>query len=407
MPLPRVTLTGRTKGPAPVALPARSAVGGTRPVLPLRVLLLLSLLCCRPAPQPPIRIGVITYQPSDLNGPSTSNAIQLAAEEANAAGGLLVGGGRRRLEIRSQTITEGSPEQAVAAVQRLINQEKVCAIIGPQNSDEAIPAAGLANRSGIPLISPISSHALTTKDRPFVFRVCFRDEVQGKALARLAREGLKAKTAALLVEVNVTYSRTIAEVFRREFTALGGRIVADQTFTVSKEDLTQQFQAIRGSAAEVLVLPNYNSSSRNVGIAARRFGIRSIFLGSDSWSRSHLRSVPEFDGSFMVTNWSPGLETEVNARFLAAYARRFPIEPSETAALTYDAAKLLFAAIATTGDGSPGSIQQALYGLRDFVGTSGRIRYTTNGDPEKAVVVLQFKDGKDHVVQVLAAGTGP
>lgn len=404
MPSSSATLPGRRESHGPTRFPARSAVDrGTR----FLVLLLLPLLCCRPAPPPPVRIGVITYQPSDLNGPSTSNAIQLAAEEANAAGGLLIGGVRRQVEIRSLVINEGSPEQAVAGVQKLINQEKVCAIIGPQNSDEAIPAAGLANRSGIPLVSPISSHVMTTKDRPFVFRTCFRDDVQGKAMARFAREALKAKTAALLVEVSHTYSRMIAEVFRREFIALGGRIVADTAFTDPKEDLGRQLQEIKRSGADVLVLPNYNEASRVAGIAARRLGIRSRFLGSDAWSRSHLRSVPEFDGSFMVTNWSPGLETEVNARFLAAYARRFPIEPSETAALTYDAAKLLFAAIATTGDGSPVSIQQALYGLRDFVGTSGRIRYTTNGDPEKAVVVLQFKAGKDHVAQVLAAGTGP
>jgi branched-chain amino acid transport system substrate-binding protein len=394
MPAFRITLPGRCEGHS------HSCPRWGAGLLPF-----LLLLGCRPAPPPPIRIGLVAYQPTDLNGPATANAIQLAVEEANEPGGLLVGGARRRVEVRRLVILEGSPEQAVAAVQKLINQEKVSAIIGPQNSDEAIPAAGVANRSGIPLISPISSHALTTRDRPFVFRVCFRDDAQGKALARFARDVLKARTAALLVEVNVTYSRTIAEVFRQEFIALGGRIVADTTFTSREEELGRQFQEIRKSSADVLLLPNYHLSTLPVGIAARRAGIRSTFLGSDAWSPSLIRGVPEFDGSYMVTNWSPGLETEANTRFTAAYARRFQSEPTETAALTYDAARMLFAAVASTADGSPDAIRKALY-RGPFAGTSGSIRYLANGDPEKAVVLLRFKNGHDQVAQVLPPGTG-
>ena len=369
------------------------------------VLAVLLLTGCRPEPPPPVRIGLVAYYPTDLNGPATTHAAQLAVDEANERGGLLVGGVRRRLEIRSVTITEGSPQQAVAAVQRLINQERVCAIIGPQNSDEAIPAGGLADRSGIPLISPISSHAATTMHRPFVFRACYRDEDQGKALAQVARRVLKAKTAAILTEVNLAYSRTIAEVFRKEFMALGGRIVADTTYTVSREDLARQLQTIRASAAEVLLLPNYNTASKQIGISARRAGIRSVFLGPDSWSRHHMRDVPEFDGSYMVTNWSPDLRTESNTRFMTAYGRRYSVEPSETAALTYDAVNLLLAAISSTPNGNPDSIQKALYGPLNFLGTSGGIRYLANGDPEKSVVVLQFKAGKDVIQSVLAPGT--
>lgn len=388
--------------PALAGHPTRRS-GATRPDgRRLLVTLLLALLGCRPEPAPSLRIGLVSYRASDLNGPPTGNAVQLALEEANASGGILVGGVRRQVEIRTVTIREGSPEEAVAAVQRLINQEKVCAILGPQNSDEAIPAGGVADRSGIPLLAPISSHALTTQGRPFVFRACFRDDVQGRALAQFARQALKARTAALLVEVNVAYSRTVADVFRREFTALGGRIVADTAFTVAGEDLGRRFATLRKAAADVLLLPNYHTSTLTVGTAARRAGIRSTFLGSDSWSRQHLRGAPEFDGSYMVTNWSPDLATTANGRFIAAYTRRFSDEPSETAALTYDAARLLFAAIGASGDGTPAAIQKALYGPLDFEGTSGRIRYARNGDPEKAVVVLQFKDGKDQVARVIA-----
>lgn len=370
-------------------------------------ILLAWLPGCRSAPAPPVRIGVVTYRPDDLNGPSTDLGVQLAVEEVNAQGGILVGGIRRRVEVARAQTREDSPESAVAAVQKLINQDKVCAVIGPQNSDEAIPAGGIANRSGIPLISPISTHTLTTKDRPFVFRACFRDEDQGRALAEFARGTLKARSAALLVEVNVAYSRTVADVFHREFRARGGRIAAVEEFTSeSRLALDQPLRRIRAAAPDVLLLPNYVTTTRLAGVAARRAGIRSIFLGPDSWSTRHLREIPEFDGSFMVTNWSPELRTARNEQFKAAYAERFRSEPTETAALTYDAASILIAAIAATPDAAPASIQRALHGLPDFLGASGRIRYTGSGDPDKDVLVLRIKDGRESLAQVVPSGAG-
>lgn len=370
--------------------------------------LLLALPGCRTDRVPPvIRIGLVTYTPTDLNGPPTTHAVEMALEEANARGGLLVGGVRSRVEVRRVVIKEDSPEQAVAAVQRLINQEKVCAILGPQLSDEAIPAGGVAERSGIPLISPISSHSGTTQDRAYVFRACFRDADQGRVLAELARGVLRARTAALLVQVNVAYSRTVAEVFRREFTALGGRIAADVSFTDAGKGLGPQLAEIRRAAPDVLLLPNFQNSTLEAGRAARRAGIRSAFLGTDAWSRSRLGGVAEFEGAYMVTNWSPDLASAENARFMAEYARRFAAEPSETAALTYDAARFLFAAIGASGDGTPAAIRTAMAGPLAFEGVCGPLRYSGGGDPRKAVVVLRFRAGRAEFDRVIPSQGSP
>ena len=236
----------------------------------------LGCLGCPQRPLPPVRVGLVTYDPSSMNGLATSNGALLAEEEANAGGGVLVGGQRRRVEFRRMAIREGNAEQAVAAVQKLINQEKVCAVLGPQNSDEAIPAGGVAERSKVPLISPISSNAQTTLGRSFVFRAGFRDEDQGKALARFARGTLKARTAGLLWEVNVVYSRTIAEVFRREFVAQGGRVVADERYPDGLEDISRPLQTIRRAAPDVLLLTNYNQASGRVGTTPESSASRTL-----------------------------------------------------------------------------------------------------------------------------------
>ena len=367
----------------------------------LSALLLTGALACRKSPPPPIRIGLVTYVDGALNGPPTTRAVEMAVSRVNAAGGILLGGKRRQVEVLRVAIAEGSPEPAVAAVQRFINQEKVCAIIGPPISDEAIPAGGLANRSGVPMISPLSTHSLTTKDRPFVFRVCFRDEFQGKAIAQFARHTLKARTAALMVNINIAYSRTIAEMFRQEFVRLGGRIVADESFLRGQEDLAAPMRRIRQASADVLLIPNYRTASQQAGVAARQAGIKSTLLGTDSWHRRELLPLPEFEGAYMVTNWSPDLDTPANGPFIADYRQRYSEDPTETAALTYDAATMLLQAIAASSDGSPSAIQKALYAPAGFQGTSGPIRYTSSGDPEKAAVILQFKAGKAVVASLV------
>ncbi len=345
----------------------------------------------------------MTYEPNNLNGPPTTNAMRLAVEEVNDAGGITVGGEKRRVDVRTVVINEESREEAVAATERLLNQEDVCAIIGPQNSDEAIPAAALADRAGVPLISPLCSHALMTRGRTCAFRICYRDDVQGKALAVFARETLKARTAALLVESTVAYSRTVAEQFQEEFSALGGRIVADESFVDPKGDLGRQLSRLRKAAADVLLLPDYADDSRIVGIAARRAGVKSTLLGSDSWNRRAVRVVPEFDGSYMTTNWSTQLDTAANRAFMHTYGQRFSAEPTETAALTYDAARVLFAAIAAADSAAPAAIRDALHALPAFEGVSGTIRFGSGGDPDKSVIVLSIKNGRDSIVRVIAA----
>jgi branched-chain amino acid transport system substrate-binding protein len=178
--------------------------------------------------------------------------------------------------------------------------------------------------------------------------------------------------------------------------------VADESFADAQGDLSAQAARILNSKADVLLLPNFADSSVAAGIAARRAGVKSVFLGSDGWVRRDVRAIPAFDGSFMATNWSEQLDTVANKAFIHAYTRRFSMEPSETAALTYDAARLLFAAIAAANSESGAAIRDALYSLTGFEGTSGPIRYTKSGDPEKPVVIIGFKGGTDTLAQVIA-----
>jgi len=362
-------------------------------------MMLIFLGSCSPTPAPEIRIGLVTYKlktESSQNSVFTTTAAQMAVDEVNQAGGLDVNGQKYRIRlIIVELQEEDSPEEAVAAVQKLINQESVVAIVGPPLSSEAIPAGQVAEDAHIPLISTISSNPQTTQGRSYVFRMGFVDDFQGKVLASFVGKQLAARNVAVLYDITEPYSRGIAEIFKTEFEKDGGMIVAFGSFTADETDLTEQLTQIRDAEPEVLVIPNYSNRSKEAGIQARKLGITVPFVGADGWFRQEFRTLPEFDGAFMTTNWSKDWQDHVSMDFAARYQEQFNIEPGDTVALTYDAFKIIFAAIQLKGKTDAQSIRDGLYEMPSYRGVSGNIDFIETGDPIRSVVILQFKNGSD------------
>ncbi|MEE8592476.1 MAG: ABC transporter substrate-binding protein, partial [Spirochaetia bacterium] len=171
----------------------------------------LAVSCTRPPEE--IRIGVIITTVMPLMESSASNSIEIVRDSLEKEGGLEVSGRKHPVNFVVERITGGVPEEAVRVVNKLINQEDVVAIIGPDFSIDAIPSGEVAERSGIPLLSPLSSHPRTTAAREYVFRAAFLDSFQAKGMARFSVQDLKAEKIAVLYNIANPYSRGIAEIF--------------------------------------------------------------------------------------------------------------------------------------------------------------------------------------------------
>ena len=141
-----------------------------------------------------IRIGVNAPLTGDIPkvGEGTKFAARMWLEDVNAAGGIEVGGKKYKVELIIED-NESKAESAVKANTKLITEEDVLAIVGPQSSKQAIPAGGKANELGTPMISPWSTNPDTTKDRPFVFRGCFLDPFQGPVVPILSKTSSVSK----------------------------------------------------------------------------------------------------------------------------------------------------------------------------------------------------------------------
>ena len=224
------------------------------------------LVACGSEKSDAIRIGVIAELTGDMPavGESCRKAAEMAVKEVNNAGGLEVGGKKFKVELFVED-NAGKAEQSASAAQKLITQQKVVAIVGPNATRYAIPASEIAESSKVVLISPWSTNPKTTLDaksdapKKYVFRACFIDPFQGRVVARFALDNLKAKKAAVLYDVASDYNKGIAEFFKTTFEQNGGQVVAFETYTTNDKDFSGQLTKIKKTAPDVVFLPNYYS----------------------------------------------------------------------------------------------------------------------------------------------------
>ena len=154
---------------------------------------------------------------------------------------------------------ESKAESAVKANTKMITQDDVLIIIGPQSSKQAIPAGDVANNYETPMISPWSTNPATTADRPYVFRGCFLDPFQGPVLANFITDEFGFKKAAVLYDVASDYPKGLAEFFKAAWEEKhgAGSVVAYESFTTKDTDFSSQLTKIIRSGAEVLFTPQY------------------------------------------------------------------------------------------------------------------------------------------------------
>lgn len=351
-----------------------------------------------------VKIGVIAELTGDMPavGESCKKAAEMAAKEINDAGGLEIGGQKYKVELFIED-NAGKADQAAAVAQKLITQQKVLAIIGPNATRYAIPASEIAESSKVVLITPWSTNPKTTLDaktnvpKKYVFRACFIDPFQGRVVAKFALDNLKAKKAAVLYDVASEYNKGIAEIFKETFEQSGGKIVAFETYTTNDKDFSGQLTKIKKAAPEMIFLPNYYSEIPLQIQQAKRLGITVPFVGSDSWGSQELLKLcgKDCEGYYFSTHYAADAATPVAKKFIDGFKASYGSLPDDVAALTYDSFGLLVQAIKSAQKLDRGAIRDALAGIPRYEGVTGNMQFKEgSGDPTKSAVIVKIKDGK-------------
>ena len=337
-------------------------------------------------------------------GASFKNAAEMAVQEVNDAGGLNVGGKTYKIQFFIED-NAGKADQSASAAQKLIAQNNVVAIIGPNASRYAIPASEVAESSKVVLITPWSTNPKTTLQsdgvtpKKYVFRACFIDPFQGRVVAKFALDQLKAKNAAVLYDVASEYNKGIAEFFKQTFEENGGKVVSFETYTTNDKDFSAQLTKIKSTNPDVIFLPNYYTEVPLQVQQAHQLGITAPFLGSDSWGSADLLKLcgKDCEGYYFSTHYAADAATPVATKFITAYKTKYNSTPDDVAALTYDAFGLLFEALKTAGKVDRQAVRDALAKIPSYEGVTGSMQFKEgSGDPIKSAVILQIKDGAFH-----------
>lgn len=306
---------------------------------------------------------------------------QARVAELNGQGGLDVAG--RKIPVRLIVADSGGGiENTMSALTRLIQQERVSAVVGPYLSREAIPVAAALETLRVPMISPSATNPEVTRGRKFAFRVCQRDNEQGAALARYAYEDLGLRRVAVLFDESDVYSSGLAGYFRTAFVERSGTTVLMEPFKSGDKDFMAQFARIRESGAQALLLPNFPADLALQLPQARAAGFAGQFLGSDSWDSDHVfHSLPEVQGALFSMDFCAEAADPQLLTAAQALAAKTNVVLDENMALTLDALDLLFTAASRGGSTDPVSLRSGLASIRDHKGLTGAITFSNGGDP--------------------------
>ena len=363
------------------------------------MILALAFSCSRqpengeqPVNRTTIKIGYF----GDLSGPnynfsqSAMNGVLMAAAKMNQYGGIK----GRQIDVVIED-DRGSPEESARLTAKLIDRDKVVAIVAGGVSGNSLAAAPKAQSSHVPLISPSSTDPAVTKTGDYIFRTCFVDSFQGEVMANFAAATLQAKKAAILFDFNSPYGRGLTDFFEASFRKLGGEIVIKQSYKQGDADFKGQLSSIKAAEPDVIYIPGYYGDVALIAKQARALGLEQPLLGGDGWDAPELWQLggDALNGSYISTHYSADGPSQEIQSFVEEYKQRYGnLMPDAHAALAYDAARLLFDALERAGTTDSGPLRDALAQTRDFKGVTGLINIDTDRNAVKPAVVLKLQD---------------
>jgi len=334
-----------------------------------------------------IKLGLLAPTSGDLAvyGQAVLNASVMAVEEINAAGGI----DGATVELIHYD-NEGDPTKTINLFNKLVDEDKISALVGPVISGTSLVVGPLAEEAKIPMLSPTATNPDVTPGLDYVFRACYIDPYQGRVVAKFAQGNLDAQTAVIFRNVSNDYSIGLADAFSEAFT---GDLVAEEGYTAEDNDFKAIISKIADLNPDVIFIPDYFNT---VGLIAKQLneaGVEATLLGGDGWDAIQQDYAEEVDGDYFANHYATSDESPIVQNFIAAYEEQFGEVPNALGALAYDATKVMAAAIDTANSVEGPAILEALKAT-DQDAVCGRITFDADGNTVKAIAMIKIQDGE-------------
>lgn len=377
------------------------------------LILLFSGLLSACSQEKVIKIGFATEQTGveSYIGQAAIPMLQDYIDKINADGGI----GGYKLKLISYD-TRSEVTDAVAVTKRLIEQDKVVAVIGPSWSAAAIPIAEIADTAKVPVIGTTASNINVTVDEagnlnPYMFRVCFIDPYQGFALAEFAYKELGLRKVAFLTDIASPYSVGIQKFFSEHFVELGGEVVGEEGYQTGDTEFRAQLAKIKDSGADLLMMPAY--TYRDPGLAAQQMkalNMNMVMMGADGWFVDELLPMAgaELEGAYLTTGVST--DSPEFATFNAEFEKKHNVKPNIYAYYSLDALMAIEYAlrqtIEKTGSPDPTAVKDALETMTDVQLFTSKVTMEpdTHNPHNKPILIMKISGSKWNIVKTFTPG---
>ena len=342
-----------------------------------------------------VRVG-LNYDSSI--SPNARSGAELAVAQINATGGIR---GFLQLKLLARD-SRGDSGQSYRLTDELITEQMVHAFVGP--SAHALLVSEIAHKHKVPMVTTLATNPNITETGNYIFMAAFTDDFQGQVMADFARDELKARTAAVLLQLRNAYSRVLSQAFVENFEAAGGKVVIQENYRAGNTDFSKQLQAVRGKAPDVVFVPGFVPEVALVVKQGKKLGINAVFIGADGWGGAGLIAAGgnALEGAYFLDHFSAvGLSGALHAdasRFIADYTAMYGELPTVRAALGYDAVRVVAQAIGRAVENS-GSVDGAVLrdeidATRNYSGATRIASFNNERQPTKPAVVQTIKNGR-------------
>ena len=371
--------------------------------LVLAVLMIVSMCACSSAKKEDtvetIKIGLAFPMSGTaaMAGKYSTHGADVLKEELG--GKITVGDKEYPVEFVTMD-TEGSEEKTTNVYQKLIEEEKVIAIVGPDSSKCMLAAAPIAQNAKCPAITTFGTNTAVTEVGNYIFRACFIDPFQGSvAAAYCDQQGYK--TACIMFNNADAYAVGLKDAFVENFK---GEVLAIEEYSGSDvKDYNVQLTKLAAQNPDVLLLPNLNVELGLQIQQARTAGLNCPIICGDSADTPDVANVagPAIEGVAYVSAFSAESTDEAAKNFVDAYVKLYPDElPNSNAELTSETAKMVVWAIQNAKTLDRDGVRDALDTIDGLELPSGKMTMDpTTRNPIKGGVIMQYDaEGVTHYV---------
>ncbi len=323
-------------------------------------------------------------------------AAKLAVKQINQAGGIK----GKKINLVMEDSQSSNPG-ALAALNKLVEQDKVLVILGPIKSTQILAISDAVKSFRVPMAIGGTNYSLTRKGNPWLFRCRPDDSIAAAGMVKYIKEDMKVSKVGILHDTDA-FGTGGADLVEQGCKATGMTVVKREKYTTKDKDFTAQLLSLKNAGAQVMVV--YGTNPEDVATIQRQYrqlGSPYRYLGSPSSAMKDCLTLAKesAEGLLAITDYVPG-ESEVARKYAADYQKEFNENMDPTSAWNFDAVHIFAYAIQKAGE-DRAHIMKAILAIKDYKGVLGTYSFTPNGDGLHEVSVIRIEKGAHKLLKVI------